>query len=111
MNKKIILISALCIVLYFTAFSVIVLPGIIEEITFTGIKTDDDGVLYYYRDGEIGSGIYLNELAEINGSVYLVKWSGKVAANETRVIDETNSNGLLPSGTYTFGADGKLTIE
>lgn len=75
---------------------------------FTGVKTGTDGVLYYYKDGEIGTGIYNNELAEINGDIYFVKWSGKVAVNETRSISAQKCNDLLKSGTYVFGEDGKL---
>ena len=75
---------------------------------FTGIKTGSDGILYYYKDGKIGAGIYNNELAEINGEIYFVKWSGKVAVNETRAISAQKCNDLLKTGTYYFGEDGKL---
>ncbi len=75
---------------------------------FTGVKEDTDGVLYYYKDGKLGNGIYNSKLAEINGKIYLVKWSGKVAANESRTITSANSNGLLANGSYYFGEDGKL---
>ncbi len=75
----------------------------------TGVVWDEKTQLYYYcKDGKLGTGLYNSALAEINGSVYLVKWSGKVAANETREITEANSNGLLKPGSYDFGADGKL---
>lgn len=76
--------------------------------TFTGIKKGNDGVLYYYKDGQIGTRIYNSELAEIDGNVYLVKWSGKIAANEYREITHANSNEHLATGTYYFGEDGKL---
>ena len=75
---------------------------------FTGVKKDTDGILYYYEDGKLGNGIFNSELAEINGEIYLVKWSGKVAANETRTITKANSNGILTPGTYYFGEEGKL---
>lgn len=75
---------------------------------FTGIKRDSDGTLYYYKNGKIGTGDYNSELVEINGDIYLVKWSGKVAANETRVLVNEKTNGLLKAGTYYFGADGTL---
>ena len=74
---------------------------------FTGIKEEADG-LYYYKNGQIGKGIYNSELAEIDGSIYLVKWSGKVAVNETRELTDAKSNGLLKAGTYYFAEDGKL---
>ena len=75
---------------------------------FNGVKEGSDGILYYYKDGKIGSGIYNNELVEINGAIYFVKWSGKVAVDETRKITSTNSNGLLATGSCYFGEDGKL---
>lgn len=75
---------------------------------FTGVKEDADGILYYYKDGQLGNRIYNSELVEINGAVYFVKWSGKVAKDETRIITALNSNGLLASGSYYFGEDGKL---
>jgi len=75
---------------------------------FTGIKEDADGVLYYYQDGKIGKGVYDSELVEIDGSIYLVKFSGKVAVNETRTVPGSKTNGLISAGTYAFGADGKL---
>lgn len=75
---------------------------------YSGILTGEDGILYYYENGKLGNRIYNSELAVINGEIYLVKWSGKVAANETRVITKTSSNGLLESGTYYFGEDGRL---
>ena len=75
---------------------------------FTGVRADETGTLYYYKDGAVCSGIYNSELVEIDGSVYLVKWSGKVAANETRVVIAAKTNGLVDAGVYNFGADGKL---
>ena len=40
---------------------------------FTGVREDADGFLYYYKDGKVAVGLYNSELAEINGSVYLIK--------------------------------------
>ena len=82
--------------------------GKMSKFTLTGVKADTSGTLYYYKDGKIGSRIYNSELVNIDGSIYLVKWSGKVAANETRIVSESKANGLLQAGTYEFGADGKL---
>ena len=79
-----------------------------DGMLYTGVKADETGTLYYYKDGKICTGTYNNELVEINGSVYFVKWSGKVAVNETRTIIARRTNGLMPAGTYVFGADGKL---
>ena len=49
-----------------------------------------------------------SELVEIDGDIYLVKYSGKVAVDETRAITAAKANGLVKAGTYYFGADGKL---
>ena len=79
-----------------------------KMLLFTGVKADASGTLYYYRNGQICSDTYNNELVEINGDIYLVKWSGKVAANETRAVPADRTNGLACAGTYVFGADGKM---
>ena len=78
---------------------------------FTGVKDDGTGTLYYYKNGGICSGVYNSEMVKINGELYLVKWSGKVAANETRAILKSQTNGLIEPGIYEFGADGKLISE
>ena len=75
---------------------------------FTGVMEGDDGILYYYQNGQLGNGKYNSELVKVDGDIYLVKWSGKVAANETRAVTAAKANGLVEAGTYTFGADGKL---
>ena len=75
---------------------------------FTGVKAADDGTLYYYKNGGICKEVYNSELVKINGEIYLVKWSGKVAANETRVVPATKTNDLLEPGTYEFDAEGKI---
>ena len=78
---------------------------------FTGVKDDGTGTLYYYENGIVRSGVYNSELVDIGGFIYFVKWSGKVAANETRNVSASKTNGLVREGTYTFGADGKLVSE
>ena len=75
---------------------------------FTGVKEGDDGILYYYKNGALGNRAHNSELVEINGEIYLVKWSGKVAVNESRFVPESKTNGLISTGTYYFGEDGKL---
>ena len=64
--------------------------------------------MYYYEKGTLATRIYNSELVENNGDIYLVKWSGKVAVNETRDITNAKTNGLVSAGTYFFGEDGKL---
>ncbi len=74
----------------------------------TGTKKEADGLLYYYSEGKLAKGVYNNELVSANGSIYFVKWSGKVAANEVREVTASNSHKLLANGSYYFGKDGKL---
>ena len=64
----------------------------------------EDGGLYYYRDGKrFHAGLVL-----IDGDYYYVAAGGVVAVNTTRKVNEAWTNGLLPAGMYTFGADGKM---
>ena len=74
----------------------------------TGVGAGADGTLYYYQDGKIGSGIYNGKLIEHDGAIYWVKWSGKVAVNETREVTSANSNGLVEPNSYYFDEDGKM---
>ena len=76
---------------------------------FTGIKTGEDGILYYYVNDQVATGN--PGLVKIEGAIYDVKWSGKVASNEYRTVTAKISHGLLPDGRYYFGADGKLVSE
>ena len=79
------------------------------QVLFTGVKAGDDGILYYYVNGIVKTGT--PGLIEIDGVIYDVKWSGKVAVNEYRDVTDERSNGLLENGKYYFGADGKLVRE
>ena len=63
----------------------------------------ENGSLYYYVDGVLtGAG-----LIRLNGDYYYVKTSNcEVVHGRSYWI--TDTNGLLPAGPYTFGADGKM---
>ncbi len=71
-----------------------------------------NGDYYIVKDGETQKGLHY-----IDGAYYLGgQGSGFdrfwcVAVNTTTAISSSNSNGLIPSGTYTFGADGKMVIN
>ena len=67
---------------------------------------DVNGVLYYYVDGAATHA----GLIEIDGDYYYAGTGGKLAVNTTRYINVVWANGLLPAGTYTFGADGKMIL-
>ena len=66
---------------------------------------NEDGVMYYYKDGRRAdnAGLIL-----YNGAYYLISSGAMPICNETRYVSRTN--GLMPAGEYTFGADGKMVI-
>jgi glucan-binding YG repeat protein len=71
-----------------------------------------NGDHYIVVDGETKSGIY-----EIDGAYYLggigsgFERYGYIAKNTTMSVSGANTNGVIPSGVYTFGADGKMVIN
>ena len=80
---------------WFNADGTMFLEGIREE----------NGTKYYYKDGVKN---YAG-LIEISGDYYYVKSDCSVVCNRSYYV--TKSNGLMPSATYTFGADGKMVIK
>ena len=67
---------------------------------------EENGELYYYRDGVIYPGAGLIWTGSF--SYYYINSSGKAIRNVTRTVVYGKTNGLLPEGTYTFGADGRM---
>ena len=80
---------------WFNADGTMYLEGIREE----------NGTKYYYKDGVKN---YAG-LIEISGEYYYVKSDCSVVCNRSYYV--TKSNDLMPSATYTFGADGKMVIK
>ena len=80
---------------WFNADGTMFLEGIREE----------NGTKYYYKDGVKN---YAG-LIEISGEYYYVKSDCSVVCNRSYYV--TKSNGLMPSASYTFGADGKMVIK
>ena len=66
---------------------------------------EEDGSLYYYKDGSR----YYAGLINIDGSYYYVKTSGEVVHGQKYWI--TKTNGLMKEARYEFGADGKMVVE
>ena len=66
---------------------------------------EEDGSLYYYKDGSR----YYAGLINIDGSYYYVKTSGEVVHGQKYWI--TKTNGLMKEASYEFGADGKMVVE
>ena len=48
-------------------------------------------------------------LIQIDGDYYYVKSSGELVVGSSYFV--SNTNDLMPRGTYTFGDDGKMIIE
>ena len=71
-----------------------------------------NGDYYIVMDGQTQSGIYL-----IDGAYYLggigsgFERFGCIAKNTTMAVNGAMSNGIIPTGHYTFDADGKMVIK
>ena len=70
-----------------------------------GLVTDEDGEVRYYVDGVA---TYAGLVQDEEGNYYYINSSKKAVKNTTYSIGEAKTNGLLPAGKYTFGADGKM---
>ena len=66
---------------------------------------EENGSLYYYKDGSR----YYAGLINIEGSYYYVKTSGEVVHGQKYWI--TKTNGLMKEASYEFGTDGKMVVE
>ena len=72
-----------------------------------GIVRDADGEIRYYVD-DVPT--YAGLVKDTDGNYYYISGATLTAVkNCTKHITYTNR--LLPAGTYTFGADGKLILE
>ena len=71
-----------------------------------------NGDHYIVKNGQTQSGIHLIDGAYYYGGLGsgFVR-NGYIAKNETRSVGSAQTNGLIPSGIYTFGADGKMVIN
>ena len=58
---------------------------------------------YYLIDGVSKYGMYL-----VDGAYYYFYFTNNFAARRNETFSCTYTNGLLPAGSYTFGADGKM---
>ncbi len=74
---------------------------ILNDTSKTGIYLED-GLYYYYVEGEIqfGAGLVL-----VDGDYYYIRSGGYAAIGQYWVA---NTNGLMQAGYYTFGNDGKM---
>ena len=69
-----------------------------------GIAADENGNIRYYVDGKPA---YAGLVQDENGDFYYISGS-TMAAITNRTYNVSKTNGLLPTGSYRFGADGKM---
>jgi glucan-binding YG repeat protein len=70
-----------------------------------GIVLDEDGEIRYYVDGVVQ---HAGLVQDADGNYYYFGSNGKAKRDCYYGISKTN--GLLPPGGYTFGADGKIVF-
>lgn len=63
----------------------------------------EQGSLWYYKDGELQ---FNAGLIQVGDDYYYIRSNGEVVHG--RSYWTTNTNGLLPEASYTFGDDGKM---
>ena len=81
-------------------------PEVPEEPTVkNGLVVDADGEIRYYVNG-VATRAGLVQDAE--GNYYYINSTLKAVKNCTYAFSDAMANGLLPAGTYKFGADGKM---
>ena len=72
-----------------------------------GLVFEEDGDIVYYENGvKVAKG-----LVEHEGSYYFINSTLKAVKDCEYAFSEKASNGLMPAGKYTFGADGKMIIK
>ena len=72
-----------------------------------GIVHDDDGEIRYYVNDKP---VYAGLVQDSEGNYYYISGNTNTAI-KNRSAYITYTNGLLPAGTYTFGADGKMILK
>jgi glucan-binding YG repeat protein len=70
-----------------------------------GLVFDADGAVRFYRNGiAVRAGL----VRDSAGNYYYINSTLKAVKGCTYAIGAANTNGLLPAGTYTFDAEGKM---
>jgi len=70
-----------------------------------GLVKDNDGEIRYYINNIPQ---YAGLVQDDDGSYYYINSTLKAIKNSAYTIGAAKTNGLLPAGTYRFGADGKM---
>ena len=63
---------------------------------------------YYYRDGVLAKSA---GIVKFEGSYYFIGQRGQLYTGGTLTVAQEKTNGLLPPGTYTFDAEGKIILK
>ena len=80
---------------------------LIGKTTATGVVTMSNGDIYYVNDG---MAVYAGLVKDADGRyLYISGNDFRAVKNCTKHITYTNR--LLPAGTYTFGADGRMVMK
>lgn len=66
----------------------------------------ENGSLVYYENGVLTRNA---GLIQLNNAYYYIDGAGKAVTNKTLLVKKTN--GLVPAGSYTFGADGRMQVR
>jgi glucan-binding YG repeat protein len=74
------------------------------RIVFENKLVEENGGLYYYVNGVLTAA----GLIELDGDYYYIRSNGQAAVGSYYV---TRPNGLMETGYYEFGTDGKMIIE
>jgi len=65
---------------------------------------DDGNQTYYVENGKVD---YYAGLVNVDGYYYYVSWN--VLKNQTKWLVESQTNGLVPAGLYSFDENGRMT--
>ena len=73
-----------------------------------GLVFEEDGDIVYYENGvKVAKGLVQDE----DGNYYFINSTLKAVKDCEYAFSEKASNGLMPAGKYTFGADGKMILD
>ncbi len=72
-----------------------------------GLVFEENGDIAFYKNGKA---IYAGVVQDADGNYYYINSTKKAVKNCTYTIYAAMTNGLLPAGTYTFDADGKIIL-
>ena len=72
-----------------------------------GLTFEENGDIVFYENGKP---IYAGVVQDKDGNFYYINSSKKAVKNCTYTIYATMTNDLVPAGTYTIDAEGKLVF-